>query len=93
MSDKQKPKVQLVGKDGNVLNLLGICTRALKQAGQSEEAKELQSRVTSSGSYTEALAIMLEYIEETGGSIEEEDYDNDNEEDEDYGDDGDGYDE
>ena len=68
MSDKPKPKVQLVGQDGNVFNLLGICSRALKRAGQYEEATELQNRVMSSGSYGEALSIMLEYVDETGNS-------------------------
>ena len=66
MSDKQKPKVQLVGQDGNVFNLLAICTRALKRAGQSEKAKELQDRVTSCDSYNKALVIMMEYVDETG---------------------------
>jgi hypothetical protein len=28
----RKPVVQLVGEDGNVFNLLGICCRALKKA-------------------------------------------------------------
>ena len=63
MSDKQKPKVQLVGQDGNVFNLLGICTKALKRAGQYDEATELKNRVMSSGSYGEALSIMLEYVD------------------------------
>ena len=78
MSNKLKPKVQLVGQDGNVFNLLGICTRALKKSGQDEEAKELQKRVLSSGSYDEALALMLKYVEETGN-----DSDDDEDEDED----------
>ena len=72
MSDKPKPKVQLVGQDGNVFNLLGICTNALKRAGQSEEAKELQNRVTSCGSYDEALVIMYEYVDHADSSDEEE---------------------
>ena len=63
MSDKPKPKVQLVGQDGNVFNLLGICTKALKRADQYDEAKELQNRVTSCGSYAEALSIMLDYVD------------------------------
>ena len=53
MSNKQKPKVKLVGEDGNVYNLLAICTSALKQAGQHEEANELKRRVMSCGSYSE----------------------------------------
>jgi len=31
-----KPKVTLTGADGNVFNLLGICTTALRQAGQEK---------------------------------------------------------
>ena len=79
MSNKRKPKVQLVGQNGNVFNLLGICTRALKRADQDEEAKQLQSRVMSCHSYNDALAIMLEYVDETGGSDsddEDDSYDN-----------------
>jgi hypothetical protein len=82
MSDKPKPKVQLVGQDGNVFNLLGICVRALKKAGQDNEAQELQKRVLGCGSYDEALVIMLEYVEEVGVDPEE-DYDYDDESNED----------
>lgn len=59
----QKPVVQLIGQDGNVFNLLGICSRALKKAGSFEEAKAMQERVFKAGSYTEALSIMGEYVE------------------------------
>ena len=59
----KKPVVQLVGQDGNVFNLIGICSRALKKAGRMEEAKAMQQRVFSCGSYTEALSIMSEYVE------------------------------
>jgi two-component SAPR family response regulator len=80
MKGKPKPQVQLVGQDGNVFNLLGICTRALKKAGQYEEAQELRNRVLKCGSYDEALMTMLEYVEDNGedpedGEVFEEDYD------------------
>lgn len=52
-----------MGADGNVFNLIGICSRALKTAGYPEKALEMANRVTSSGSYEEALSIMCEYIE------------------------------
>jgi len=61
--NKKKPKAKLLGADGNVFNLLGICKKALKKAGQAEEAKELTKRVFSSGDYHEALTIMLEYVD------------------------------
>ena len=59
----RKPVVQLIGQDGNVFNLVGICSRALKKAGRFEEAKAMQERVFKAGSYTEALGILSEYVE------------------------------
>ena len=59
----RKPVVQLTGEDGNVFNLVGICSGALKKAGKPEEAKTMPQRVFSCGSYEEALAIMGEYVE------------------------------
>lgn len=41
----KKPKVKLIGKNGNVFNLLGIRNLALKRAGQEEQAKELSQKV------------------------------------------------
>jgi hypothetical protein len=59
----RKPVVQLIGQDGNIFNLLGVCSRALKKAGQIEAAKTMQQRVFQAGSYEEALAILGEYVE------------------------------
>jgi len=59
----RKPVVQLIGQDGNVFNLVGICSRALKKAGRLEEARAMQERVFKAASYTEALSIMGEYVE------------------------------
>lgn len=63
MDVKEKPKAPIIGADGNIFNLIGICQRALKKEGLILEAKELADRVTSSHSYEEALAILCEYIE------------------------------
>ena len=59
----RKPVVQLTGEDGNVFNLIGICSRALKKAGRVEEARLMQQRLFQAASYGEALAIMGEYVE------------------------------
>ena len=64
MCAKSKPRVSLVGQDGNVYNLLGICTKALQRANQGKEAQELKNRVYGCGSYEEALSIMYEYVDE-----------------------------
>lgn len=59
----EKPLAPIVGADGNVFNLIGICSRALRVAGYPDKAKEMTDRITNSGSYDEALSIMCEYIE------------------------------
>ena len=58
-----KPKMALVGQDGNIFGILGRASRLLKQAGQSKQADEMFQRATSSGSYNEALCIISEYVE------------------------------
>ncbi len=58
-----KPKCQLVGRDGNIFNLMGIASRTLKQAGQKEKADEMITRIKASKSYDEALGIIMEYVE------------------------------
>ena len=59
----QKPKMELVGQDGNIFGILGRASRLLKRAGQSEQADEMFSRVTSCGDYYEALNIISEYVD------------------------------
>jgi hypothetical protein len=67
MPDKitDKPEVELVGRNGNIFNLLGIATKALRREGYRAEAEELKSRVLGgeAKSYHEALAIIQEYVE------------------------------
>ena len=60
---KKKPIAKLVGQDGNVFNLIGICKRALQKAGQYEEAKKMQEEVMKSGDYSSAIGIMGNYCE------------------------------
>lgn len=58
-----KPRCKLIGEDGNIFNLLGIARRTLKRAGLSAQAQEMTERVTQSGSYHEALAVIMDYVE------------------------------
>ena len=37
----EKPKCALIGKDGNIFNLVGLASRTLKQNGMQKEAKEM----------------------------------------------------
>ena len=59
----QKPKMELVGQDGNIFGILGRASQLLKRAGQSEQADEMFSRVTACGDYYAALNIISEYVE------------------------------
>ena len=60
--DKLKPDAPLIGADGNVFNLMGIASRALKRSGMRDEATEMCECITSSGSYDKTLAIIGEYV-------------------------------
>lgn len=58
-----KPKCKLIGKDGNIFNLVGIASRTLRENGLRDQASEMQERVFNSGSYDEALSIIMDYVE------------------------------
>ncbi len=76
-AEKVKPDCELIGQDGNIFNLMGIASHTLKQNGMADEAKEMCSRVTSSGSYCEALNIICDYVNITDGSEQSDDIDED----------------
>ena len=59
----KKPKMQLIGQDGNIFAIMGRASRLLKNAGQSDKAKEMRDRVMSCDSYQKALNIISEYVE------------------------------
>lgn len=58
-----RPKMKLLGEDGNIFAIMGRASRLLKNAGQSDKAKEMCERVMASKSYNAALAIVSEYVE------------------------------
>jgi hypothetical protein len=59
----EKVKVKLLGQDGNIFNLVGICTKALRRAGQADIAEKLKDEVFASGSYDKALVTIMKYVE------------------------------
>lgn len=69
-----KPKVALVGQDGNIFNLIGICSKALKRAGYPDKAKEMSAKAMASHSYGEALCVLLDYVEEEYEEEYEDEY-------------------
>lgn len=60
---KIRPKLQLLGHDGNIFSIIGDAKRLLARNGQGREADEMYKRVFQSGSYNEALGIISEYVE------------------------------
>lgn len=67
---QMKPDCPLIGANGNIFHLMGIASRTLEESGMAEEAKEMCSKITQSGSYDKALSILGEYVNIT--SIDEE---------------------
>ena len=61
---KMKPKCRLIGENGNIFNLMGIVSKTLKEAGEPEKASEMLNRIPKEARcYTEALAILMEYVD------------------------------
>lgn len=59
----EKPIVKLSGEDGNVFNIIGRVTKALRRAGQPDKAKEFVQKATSSESYDAVLQLCFDYVE------------------------------
>lgn len=59
----KKPKMQLIGQDGNIFAIMGRASWLLKSSGQGDKAKEMRDRVMSCDSYQKALSIVSEYVE------------------------------
>ena len=58
-----RPKMKLIGQDGNIFAIMGRASRLLKSSGQGDKAKEMRDRVMSCDSYQKALSIVSEYVE------------------------------
>ena len=59
----EKPSVKLVGTDGNIFAVVGRCARALREAGQADQAKEMTAAAFKAKSYDEALGICMRYVD------------------------------
>lgn len=70
--NKVKPDCKLIGEDGNIFNLMGLAARTLRHNGLAEQATEMTCRIHECGSYDEALCIIGEYVNITGGDESED---------------------
>ncbi|MGM9659933.1 MAG: hypothetical protein ACI3WQ_05000 [Faecousia sp.] len=63
-----KPNCPLIGQNGNILNLLGIAGRTLREHGMEDQAREMFQRVTQCQSYDSALNVMSDYVNITSAA-------------------------
>jgi hypothetical protein len=62
LPDDQKPDARIIGGTGNIFGVMGTAAKTLKRAGFRDEATEMAQRVMACGSYDEALAIVMRYV-------------------------------
>ncbi len=55
--------VELVGQNGNAFNILGICLRAMRQAGLSQEERDAFQKEATSGDYNHLLITCIEWFD------------------------------
>ena len=58
-----KPRMALVGRDGNIFSIMGTASQLLQMAGMHDQNREMIDRVTSCSDYNQALHIISEYVE------------------------------
>ncbi|MBP7509284.1 MAG: hypothetical protein KA807_15835 [Prolixibacteraceae bacterium] len=60
--EKQRPKVRLIGRDGNAFFIIGTVRKALVKEGMEREAKEFIEKATA-GDYNNLLAVVMDYVD------------------------------
>ena len=60
--ERVKPDCPLIGRDGNIFNLIGIASQTLRQHDMEEQAAEMFNRITQCQSYDSALNIIGDYV-------------------------------
>jgi len=61
---KTEIEVQLTGEDGNVFNILGRVSKALKRGGHADLAEKFWKEATT-GDYDHVIQTAMEYVEVT----------------------------
>ncbi|MGI5818146.1 MAG: hypothetical protein ACOX9R_08610 [Armatimonadota bacterium] len=65
MSNTPKPKIRLIGEDGNAFAILARARKALKKAGREDEFDEFMAEATSKD-YKHLLRVAMEWFEVEG---------------------------
>ena len=56
-------KVTLIGKDGNAFSILGRVTKAMRQAGISQDERAAFQKEATSGNYDHLLQTITKWVE------------------------------
>lgn len=59
----KKPKVKLIGKNGNAFAILGACRKAAKAAGWNDEQVPSFVKEATGGDYDQLLTTCMEYFD------------------------------
>ena len=59
----KKPEVHLIGENGNIFNLMGLASRALKKAGLDDQVSLMLDDVKSQPDYDHALVALGRWVE------------------------------
>lgn len=60
---EQRPKVRLIGENGNAFAVLGKVSKALKSAGADKEYIDQYLKKAMDGDYNHLLGVTMEYID------------------------------
>jgi len=58
-----KPKVKLLGQDGNAFFIIGACSRVMRKAGWTKEQQDAVIAELMEGDYTHLLATAMKHFE------------------------------
>ncbi|HEY6193430.1 MAG TPA: hypothetical protein VI504_00160 [Candidatus Eisenbacteria bacterium] len=58
-----RPRLQLVGQDGNAFMILGLAIRAAKKAGWSQEQIDEYKQKATRGDYDNLLSVTMEFFD------------------------------
>jgi hypothetical protein len=61
--DRPRPRVRLVGTDGNAFAVLGAVMRVLTAAGWTKAERDAFLAEASSGDYTHLLGTVMKYLD------------------------------
>jgi hypothetical protein len=59
----KKPKVKLIGRDGNAFYIMGTCVIAARKAGWSDEQIKAVTTDMKSGNYDHLLQVAMEHFD------------------------------